>query len=76
MSTTNAYGESSLSDVIEGLLVETVPHKPSTTPMRGDLTTQTQLHVLINMFPVEENGGSSILACVLEWDKSGSFEQI
>jgi hypothetical protein len=40
VTATNIYGTSDLSEIVEGSvkLVQTTPHKPSQSPMRGALT--------------------------------------
>lgn len=52
VSATNQYGESSRSDFVSenAKLIETVPHKPSILPFRGDFTSQNQIHLFITAF--------------------------
>jgi hypothetical protein len=49
VAATNTYGESTLSEYQEVMAkqVQTVPHKPQNSPMRGILTTQIQVNVVI-----------------------------
>lgn len=45
------------------------PHKPSTTPSRGESTSTSQLEVIYPMLLNEETGGSAITSLLLEWDR-------
>ena len=49
--------------------MQTVPHKPASTPIRvDDLTFGTQLTVTFDELIDEETGGSPILGYILEID--------
>ena len=52
--------------------MQTVPHKPATTPTRvDDLTFGTQLTVTFDELIDDETGGIPILGYILELDQSG-----
>jgi hypothetical protein len=50
-----------------GALVQVVPAAPPSAPTRGDATSESQLEVLYEAY--SDDGGSAILAYVLELDR-------
>jgi hypothetical protein len=60
-----------------GDLVEYVPHKPPIAPVKNALTTQTSLVIDTQHLVGTANGGSEVLAYLVEWDQgTGNWIQI
>lgn len=56
----------------DGVLAQTIPHKPSGAPTRDESTSTTQLVINYSVLTNDLTGGSTIESLHLQWDKGSS----
>lgn len=77
VSAINSRGAGDFSDPnTSGALVEVRPLKPTTTPRRGSLTTETQLQVTWDYMTGTLTGGSTILSYQLDMNTGSGFVEV
>ena len=54
---------------VDGVLAQTIPHKPAAAPVRGESTSSSQIEVLYALLEGELTGGISLTSLNLQWDK-------